>query len=228
MERLTQNNLMKECFLNSWTVIAENGNAYEIENIKIYSDCGVICETGRGWFGSNNDLGSQEIDTIYLKRSIDLTKKINFIIKEEKNPYRFDHNYTLYIYYKDSKLNFKFLGFNLSNFWLESKFSVYNNYTFDDVLGSRNKKSDSIKYNELLEVAYKKFDSYRFANHYEEIEEAIKTIKKYHKLYEEQKEKESKYTVKDYQIMLYENGEGVKPIDLIKNIELTYNIKIGG
>lgn len=220
-------NLFKQNYWNPWIAVTEGGKGYEIENIKIYSDYGIILETGCGWFGSNNNLGDQEIEAISLKRSIDLKSKKNFIVKEEKKSYRIDHNYTLYIYYKDQFLNLEFTGFNLSSFWLESTFTIFDNYKIDDVLGYREKESDKIKYNKELEEAYKKFDSYNFDNHFEDIEQAIKTIKKYHKQYEEQKEKEKNYTLKDYDKMIYTNNdEVIPPMEIIKNIELTYNVKI--
>ena len=217
-------NLKKERFINSWIAITEKGNAYSLENIKIYSENGVILETGCGWFGSNNDLGEITIDTIYLKRNIDLTKKQNFVIKEEKSRYRIDHNYTLYLYYKNINCNFK--KFELSNFWLESVFTIFDGYEVRDVLGQRQKESDTIKYEKKMDELYKKINSYNFDSHYEEMEQAMQEIKKQHKKYINKKEEEENYTTKDYKKMLFTPDEGTQPEEMIHNIEKTFNVNI--
>lgn len=221
-------NLLKQTMWNPWIAVCENGKAYELENIKIYTENGVIIETGRGWFGSNNNLGNRKIDRIYLKRTIDLKSKKNFIIKEEKKSYRLENRYTLYIYYKDVLLNFNFIAFELNNFWLEAAFTVFDNYKDSIVLGSRQKESDSIKYNKELEEAFKKIDNYNFQQHYDEVKKAMESIENYHRLYEDQKTKEKSYTLKDYKKMVYSKNECIDPLELISNIEKTYNIKIEG
>lgn len=218
-------NLIKECaWYNPYVARTDKGNGYQLENIKIYSEKGIILETGRGWFGSNNDLGDIEIGTIYLKRKADLTTKENFIIKEEKSAYRIDHNYTLYVYYKN--INCEFIKFDLSTFWLESVFTILNGYEIRDVLGQRNKESDAIKYGSKLDDLQKVFDSYHFEHHYDEIEAAMKEIKKQHKKYIDKKEEEKSYTTKDYKKMLFNDGEGTKPEEMIRNIENTFNVNI--
>lgn len=220
-------NLKKQAtWYNPYVAITEKGNAYELENIKIYSENGVLLETGRGWFESNNDLGDVEINTIYLRRKVDLTKKENFIIKEDQKSYRIENNYTLYVYYKN--INCNFIKFDLNNFWLESVFTIFNNYEIRDVLGQRHKESDSIKYDKKLQECYKIFESYNFEQHYEDIEKAMRTIKKYHKKYIDKKEEEKNYTLKDYEKVLYEPNEENTPKVLIENIEKTFNIKKGG
>jgi len=220
------NNLIKETYWNPWFAITDKGNTYELENIKIYSEKGVILETGRGWFGNNNDLGNIQINTIYLKRNADLTKKQNFVIKEEKKSYKLENKYTLYLYYKN--INCKFKKFNISTFWLESIFTIFDNYEIIDTLGQRHKESDSIKYNNQLMETFKKLDTYNFESHWDEMEKNINYIKKQHKKYINKKEEEENYTLKDYKKMLYEgDGEGsTTPAELIKNIENTFNIKI--
>lgn len=219
-------NLKKQAaWYNPYAAITDKGNAYELENIKIYSEHGVLLETGRGWFGSNNDLGDTSIDTIYLKRKVDLTKKENFIIKEDQKSYRIDNKYTLYIYYKN--INCNFIKFDLNNFWLESVFTIFDNYEISDVLGQRHKESDAIKYDKTLQETYKTFESYNFEQHYDEMEKAMATIKKYHKKFIDKKEEENNYTLKNYKSMLYEPDEENTPKVLIENIEKTFNVKIG-
>lgn len=217
-------NLLKERCWNPWIAVTDKGNAYQLENIKVYSENGVILETGRGWFGSNNDLNNMTIDTIYLKRKADLTSKENFVIKEEKSAYRIDHNYTLYLYYKN--INCNFTKFDLSNFWLESVFTIFNGYEVRDVLGQRNKESDSIKYNKKLNETFKKLDTYNFEAHWDEMEKNLNYIKKQHKKYIDKKEEEKNYTTKDYKKMLFTPDEGTTPETLIQNIEKTFNVNI--
>lgn len=218
-------NLKKQAaWYNPYVAITDKGNAYELENIKIYSEAGILLETGRGWFGSNNDLGDVNINTIYLKRKADLKSKQNFIIKEEKSRYRIDHNYTLYIYYKN--INCNFIKFDLNNFWLESVFTILDGYEISDVLGQRQKESDSIKYNDKLQETYKKLDSYNFEAHWDEMEKNLNYIKKQHKKYIDKKEEEKNYTLKDYKKMLFTPDEGTTPEKMIENIQETFNVNI--
>lgn len=217
-------NLLKETFWNPWVAVTDKGNAYRLENIKIYSEYGIILETGCGWFGSNNDLGSITIDTIYLKRKADLTSKQNFIIKEEKSKYRLENDYTLYIYYKNIDCNF--IKFDLSTFWLESVFTILNGYEIRDVLGQRNRESDAIKYDDKLQKAIEQLDTYNFELHWDEMEKNLNYIKKMHKKYIDKKEEEKNYTTADYKKMLFTPDEGTTPEEMIENIQKTYNVKI--
>lgn len=218
-------NLIKECvWYNPYIARTDKGNGYQLENIKIYSEKGIILETGRGWFGSNNDLGDIEIDTIYLKRKADLTSKQNFIIKEDKSKYRIDHNYTLYVYYKN--INCNFIKFDLSTFWIESVFTILNGYEIRDVLGQRNRESDAIKYDDKLQKAIEQLDTYNFESHWDEMEKNLNYIKKMHKKYIDKKEEEKNYTTADYKKMLFTPDEGTTPNEMINNIEKTFNVNI--
>ena len=47
MENVKIKNLLKQLYLNTYNAIDEKGNAYELENIIIYSENGVLLETDR-------------------------------------------------------------------------------------------------------------------------------------------------------------------------------------
>jgi hypothetical protein len=218
-------NLLKECaWYNPYVARTNKMEGYELENIKIYSENGILLETGRGWFGSNNDLGDIEIPEIILKRKIDLNSKQNFVIKDVKSKYRIDHKYTLYIYYKN--INCNFIKFDLSSFWLESVFTILNGYEIRDVLGQRQKESDAIKYDDKLQKAIEQLDTYNFEQHWNEMEKNLNYIKKMHKKYIDKKEEEKNYTTADYKKMLFTPDEGTTPEEMIANIEKTFNVNI--
>ena len=139
-----------------------NGSFYELNNIILYSDYGDILETGCGWFkplyGTDNPIKYGDGLTINpsIKKvnnnNIEKNKKDhnNFIINTTKY-YSNDKQYTLYIYYKN--INCEFLGFNLSNFWLESSFKIFDNIVINELIGSRSQQSDKTKYNVGIDAA---------------------------------------------------------------------------
>ena len=217
-------NLRKEPYFNPYIAIDKNSNMYRLENIKIYSEHGVFVETDRGWLGDNNDLGDCYIGEISLKRKLDLSGTKNFIIKEEKKSYRLEHNYTLYIYYKN--IDCKFIGYTLDNLFLRSNFEILNGYKFNDVLGYRDNKINKIRYSEELSDAMKKIDTYNFDSHYDEFDKAIKYIQKQHKLLEQAKKDAESWTVKDYRNMVRTTTDGIDAYYLINIIGKTFNVNI--
>lgn len=217
-------NLIKETYWNPFIAVDKNGNAYRLENIKVYSEHGVILETDRGWFGDNNDLGSVYIGEISLRRKINLEGTENFIIKEDKKSYRLENDYTLYVYYKN--IDCKFTGYSVDGLFFRSNFEIMNGYKFDDVLGFRNNKVDRIRYSEELSEAMKKMDTYNFDSHYEEVDKAIKFIQKQHKLLEEAKAEAEAFTVKDYKKMVRTDCEGIDSYYLINVIDKTFGTDI--
>jgi len=217
-------NLIKQTYLNPFLVEDKNGNIYNIENIRVYSEKGIILETDRGWFGDNNDLGSVYIGEISLRRKRDLNGTENFLFKEEKKSYRLEHNYTLYIYYKN--IDCKFIGYTLDGLFLRSNFEILNGYKFDDVLGFRNNNIDRIRYSNDLSDAMKKFDTYNFDTHYEEIEKAMAYLTEQHKLLEDAKKRAENYSVKDYREMIRTDVDGLDAYYLINNIDRTFNVSI--
>lgn len=217
-----KNNLLKQAaWYNVYCAIDEKGNAYELENIIIYSDWGVLLETNRGWFGDNNDLGDVAIGTIKRRMKKDFSRKENFIIKEEQKSYRIDNKYTLYIYYKN--INCKFIGYSIDSLFLKTNFTILDNYKIDDVIGFTKNKSDSIVYSDELKEAYKKIDSYNFERHPEELEKAIKLIRKKQKEYKKELEEEENYTLKDYKKMIRPSADEIDSYYIITNIKTTFN-----
>lgn len=220
-----KNNLIKEAiWYNPYIAIDTKENAYKLDNIVIYSDYGVLVETGRGWFGYNNDLGDQHIGDINKRMKIDFSKKENFVIKSKKSDYKIENNYTLYIYYKNIDCNF--VGYRITSLFLESNFTIFNNYKIDDVIGFTDRKTRNIKYADDLENAYKKITSYNFDSHWDEIEKAMETIKKAHKKYIEAKEIEKNYTLKNWREMMDPSADCVDPYYIINTIKQTYNADI--
>lgn len=211
-----------------------NGNFYELNNIVLYSDFGDFYESGCGWFkpqyGTDNPLKKGEGLTISptIKKvnnnNIEKNKKEhnNFIINTTKY-YSNDKQYTLYIYYKN--INCEFLGFKLSNFWLESEFKIFDNMIISSILGTISQKSDKIKYNPEVKKVVDSLNLYSIFDNEEKFLQNIKTLKKYYNKYKKQKETERNYTIKDYKKMIYVN-ENFNGLDNIKIVENTFNIKI--
>ena len=220
-----KNNLIKQTdWYNVYCAIDEKSNGYELENIIIYSDWGVLLETDRGWFGDNNDLGNITIGTIKRRMKRDFSRKENFITKEEKKNYRIDNKYTLYIYYKN--INCNFIGYSIDSLFLRTNFTILDNYKIDDVIGFTKNKSNSIAYSDELKEAYKKIDTYNFESHPEELEKAIKLIREKQKQYKKALEEEENYTLKDYKKMINISSDAVDPYYIINNIKQTFGADI--
>lgn len=224
MENVKIKNLLTQLYLNTYNAIDEKGNAYELENIIIYSENGVVLETDRGWFGDNNRLGDAAIGTIKRRMKRDFSKKENFIIKEEKKSYKIDNKYTLYIYYKN--INCNFIGYSIDGLCLRTNFTILDNYKINDVIGFLKNKSNGIAYSDELKEAYKKVDSYNFQYHPEELEKAIKLIREKQKEYKKALEEEENYTLKDYKKMIIVSADTINPYDIINNIKQTFGADI--
>lgn len=193
--------------LNPFTVITEKGQAFELDNIIIYNENGILIETDRGWFGlGNNEVeeGLKIFPEIKRKIKIDFTKKENYVIKSEPKSYRIEQQYTLYLYYKN--VNYNFEGLTLDNLFLNLNYNILNGAikTYI-VVGDRDKKSHKIEYTEELQEAFKKIDHYNFTYHSDEFLKATKTLQKYLKKYEQAKEYEKTLTVDNYSELLRKN-----------------------
>lgn len=224
MENVKTNLVKQNEWYNPYVAIDEKGNAYELENIVIYSENGVLLDTDRGLFGDNNRLGDVAIGTIKRRMKRDFSIKENFIIKEEQKSYRIDNKYTLYIYYKN--INCNFIGYSIDSLFLRSNFTILDNYKIDDVIGFTKNKSNSIAYSEELKEAYQKVDSYNFQNNPEELEKAIKLIREKQKEYKKALEEEENYTLKDYKKMMRISADAVDPYYIINNIKQTFGADI--
>lgn len=221
---MKKNNIIQEAtWHNPYIAIDTKNNGYELDNIIIYSEHGVLLETDLGWFGYNNNLGDQYIGDINKRMKIDFSKKENFIIKSQKKDYKFEAKHTLYIYYKN--INCEFLGYSIDLF-LKTNFTILDGYKIDNVIGFTDRKTKKIEYSEELKDAFGKIDSYNFTSHYEKVEKAIKTIKKAHKQLEEAKEIEKNYTLKDWREMMDPSAGRVDPYYIINTIKQTYNADI--
>ena len=211
------NNLIRDSFWNSYFIQTSNrGGGYELDNIIIYNDNGdLLLETGCGWFNeSNNYTGSVNVDGGILKintgtENKHIKEKHNFIIKT-KDSYK--DGYTLYIYYKN--VNYKPLEIVKESLFIELKYQLFNNTdrTYSKAIGQSNRYSDDV-YRELTkELKDTEYNSYRYKDHMDELNDHIKTIKKLIKKYETVKE-----TEKNYPIDTFIDGT---------NTEKTNNIKI--
>lgn len=195
-------------WFNPMQAITNKGEAFELDNIIIYSENGILIETKRGWFdhGNNDIIDGLEIKPEIVKKlKIDFNCKQNFIVRSEQKEYRFDRKYTLYLYYKN--INYKFEGLTLDNLFLNLNYSILNNYKNYIVIGDREKKSDSIQYSDKLKENFKKIDSYHFDCKPEEFKKALKEIAKIHKEFEKVKEAEKLLTVNDYQSLIRDNAK---------------------
>ena len=224
MENVKTNLVKQNEWYNSYVAIDEKGNCYELENIIIYSENGVLLETDRGWFGDNNKLGNISIGTIKRRMKRDFSRKENFIIKEEKKSYRIDNKHTLYIYYKN--INCNFIGYSIDSLFLKTNFTILDNYKIDDVIGFTKNKSNNIVYSNELKAAFEKINSYNFERHPEELEKAIKLIREKQKEYKKAIEEEENYTLKDYRKMIRVSADAIDPYDIINNIKQTFGADI--
>lgn len=211
------NNLIRDSFWNSYFIQTSNrGGGYELDNIIIYNDNGdLLLETGCGWFNeSNNYTGSVNVDGGILKintgtENKHIKEKHNFIIKT-KDSYK--DGYTLYIYYKN--VNYKPLEIVKESLFIELKYQLFNNTdrTYSKAIGQSKKYSDDVYCELTKELKDTEYNSYRYKDHMDELNDHIKAIKKLMKKYETVKE-----TEKNYPIDTFIDGT---------NTEKTNNIKI--
>lgn len=204
-----EKNLIRSCnWYNPLTAITEKGEAFELDNIIIYSENGALIETGRGWFDHGNnsikeDEGLTITPAIKRKTKIDFNCKQNYIVRSEEKSYRIDRRYTLYLYYKN--VNYKYEGLTLDNLFLNLNYNILNGEIKSYiVVGDRDRKSYKIKYDDELQQAFKDVSSYNFDYSGEKLLKAIETIKKQYKKFVAAKEYEKKLTVADYKELVRE------------------------
>lgn len=213
-------NLRRICaWYNPLQAITEKGEAFELDNIIIYSENGVLIETDKGWFAySNNDIDGMEIKpAIKRKTKVDFTKKENFVCKSIQKEYRCDCRYTLYLYYKN--INYKYEGLNLDSLFLNLKYSILDNYKSYIVIGDTNKKSQSIEFCDELKEAQKAITHYNFCYHPELLEKAIKLIRKKQKEFLKAKEYEKTLTIDNWEELIRDRDrEKLKNNKLIEEV----------
>lgn len=187
-----------------------NNNIYELNNIIIYNESGVLIETGHAWFNeSNNKTGDHYIGEIKKinKNNIEknLKSKNNFIIKDNESS--FENRYILYIYYKN--INYKFIKISL-NYFLEINYTLFGNDSkiYSKAIGQKTKLSQNINYNKIYplidEMKYKSVD---------ELKKKIKELNKIIKEYENATIFENSLKVDDEKIKeIYFNGDETQKI----------------
>lgn len=205
MENFTEKNLLSQSYWNPFMAIATNNKGYELDNIIIYNEDGIITQTGGGWFREqyNNNNTFKEgttIDPIHLRKSVDLTKKENFIIKDTERTY--ETRYVLYIYYKN--VNFKALEVKKDGFWIEGIYTLdlpEKTITCDQCFGKTNMKSDNIKYQYYKTIEDLEKQKY---NGSDELLKAIKKLEKEVKQFEKMKIQEKEDINRNIYEFIYE------------------------
>ena len=209
-------NLVKQAsWYNPRLAVDEKGNGYELDNIIIYCENGIIFETGKGWFEGHDE--DMDIGKITKRNVTKFDRKENFIVKCKKD--WTEDRYILYIYYK--ALNIKFKEYKIVGSFFNSIYEI-DGKEESEVIGYTDRKSSTIKYGEELEKAFKTIDTYNFDRHFDEIEKAIKTIKKAKKDLDRAKEEECLYTIKDYKKMIVNDDK----MQHFNNTNALYNIDI--
>ena len=206
-------NLIRSCcWYNPMTALTEKGESFELDNIIIYNERGILIETKKGWLddGNNNFNEGEGLEikpAIKRKIKVNFESKENFVAKSEEKSYRYDQRYTLYIYYKN--IDYKYEGLTLDNIFLNLNYSILNQYNYSIVIGDRNAKSYKIEYDEKLQEALKTVDHYNFCYKGEELQKALKTIAKYQKEFEKVKEYEKTLTIDNWQELIRESEKEI-------------------
>lgn len=211
-------NLKRMCnWYNPFTAITNKGEAFELDNIIIYSEDGILIETDKGWISqSNNDRDELEIKPdIKRKTKIDFNCKENFVIRSEQKSYKLDRRYTLYLYYKN--VQYAFNGLELDSLFLNIKYTILGDYQNEIVIGDRHKKSDAIRYQEKFKQEVAKIDSYHLQYHGNEFKKALKELAKIQKDFEAAREYEKTLTIDNWRELIREHD--IKKLENNKKIK---------
>lgn len=197
MKNENMNNLQKTSYWNQYVVDTNRGGEFEISNIFIYNEDGILIETGWGWFSEpdnhtegNIDGGILKINTGTEKKHI--AEKHNFIIKDNERSYK-DNVYKLYIYYKN--VNYKPIEIVKNSLFVEVKYQLFNNKekTYSKAIGQSNKYSKAIYWDLRNEIKATDGDAYKYDCDMSGLYEHLKNIKKLIKKYEKTKEAEKEF-----------------------------------
>lgn len=186
---------------------------YEINNVVIFQDnkekiiANNFIENFKNYqFEINGDIKRK------LKK--DLTAKINFVVKSEKQDnWNGKTQYTLYIngdlnHYKFEKLELLGCGQLVAKYYI-------NSINCNQCIGWNHKESNMAKYTDFKE-AYKKIELYTIDN--ENMEKYIQDLQKAYKKYKKAIEKEKTYTAEDYKKMQLVSGTTYEEnITMLKN-----------
>lgn len=184
-------------FYNPYGIVIKT-KSFTINDIFFYDDNGVSLHTGRGWFGSSNEIHSITFKTkkpVTRKMKIDFSTKAPFIVKSDNS---IDVNYNLYFYIPDLP------KFDVS--YLKTTLGIIKSVDFGLSDAKHNYAEQYVKYflesynaDEELRVAIHKFDVYGLKNQTdEEFNFTIENIIKARKKLVEAIEYEKNYTVEDY------------------------------
>ena len=196
-----ENNLIRDTYWNPYFANTNRGNGYELDNIIIYNDYGVLIETGCGWFNeSNNNTGSTTVKNDIIKANKGTEEKHkkehhNFIIKTEES---YKDGYTLYIYYKN--IDYKVVKIEKRSLFIEIDYQLFDNKskTYSKAIGQSKKFSDAIYWELRKELKETESDSFKYDNNMESLEEHLKNIKKLMKKYNKMKEEEKSYSIEKF------------------------------
>ena len=201
-------NLITTSFWNPFFAMATNGKSYELDNIIIYNERGILAQTGCGWFREqyNNNNSFKEgttIKDIHLRKTTDFARKENFIVKDNERTY--DTRYILYIYYKN--VNFKALEIKKDGFWIYGLYTIElpeKTITCEQLFGKTEMKSDAIKYGYYKTI--EELEKEKYSSDLDNLKKIIKRLSKEIKQYEEMKVKEKEAILEDIIPFIYEDN----------------------
>lgn len=127
--------------------ILVNAKRYEVKDIHFFDKEGIICSTGRGWFGENSSNIEIQVDCV-LKKKVDFNVKTAFIISEGKTQYDEDLNAVLYIPASSVGLNDPVIKTKASRYYIVQWNSELKNvycYKYHYIDNSLNKVESKIR-----------------------------------------------------------------------------------
>lgn len=156
-----------------------NDKEYELKNIIVYDENGIVFENGYGYFDNNEEL---EIKGNVVRKVKETFKgKDNYVLKFESDNWYGDKLYALYLH-KDN-VDFKFLGKAKRGFG-----DIYSNYLLNGIkicLYETDIRQDFDKYNKLAEEEIKKlqecFGYYKKGADKEELKRIFNNLLEYNK-----------------------------------------------
>lgn len=193
------NNLQKTSYWNPYFVDTNRGGGFELNNIIIYNEDGILIETGCGWFSESNNHTEGNVNGGILKINTGTEEKHkkekhNFIIKDNDCSYK-DNVYTLYIYYKN--VNYKPIAIVKNSLFIEVEYQLFNNENkkYSKAIGQSKKYSDAIYWDLRHEIKATDDDGFKYDRDMSGLHEHLKNIKKLIKKYEKTKEAEKDFPI---------------------------------
>lgn len=175
----------KENWLNIF-YLDINNRALRVDSIVLYNESGKLVEILDLTPMGDNLLNFN--GKTFLKRKVDFTKKINFVISSNKDSWG-ETRYILYIYEKN--VEWEKAGFSKCVDYIYRKY-IINGIEFETFIKSIGEKSQ--QYRNQLEKELKKIDIFNFPMNTEELENICNELKEYNRLYLEEQRKIKEYT----------------------------------